>query len=71
MVVTADNAAQLLAGSTIIWQAAWNGTVFQPVVLTYDDLGDMLYRIDGFNLSGNVIAALIETYTEERPQGTP
>lgn len=71
LVVFSDVVWNLYAGSTLVLSATENGTSYRPYVVKYEDIGDMLYRIDTFLFPGSVVAALIETYNEDRPTEQP
>lgn len=71
IIITGDAIGILSAGGTCIWSNLAIAPSSQPVVLDYDMLGDALYRIDTATGLGATFGAIIETYTEERPQETP
>ena len=62
---------KLFAGNDCVYDNGGSNAI--PVTLTWDDLGDMITRIDRVvaGLVVDVFACLIETWNEERPTEQP
>ena len=71
LIIGSDVEIRLTAGGYLVLLDSAPAGQFRHYVLTYEDYGDMLYRIDGYVPSGVTNDYLIETFNEERPQETP